>query len=184
MSDAAHDDDVLEDLVTRARAGDQDALDDLLARIRPMVLGRCRSFLPCSADAEEAAQDALLTVATKLDQYAGRGSFRGWVVVVTSNTARSTYRTLRRRFAESADVVAPETADPRTTSVIAGTRLDLLDALEDLETRAPAVVEPFVLRDLGGLSYAEISDLTGLPQSSVRDRIHRARTQLRAALGR
>jgi RNA polymerase sigma-70 factor (ECF subfamily) len=71
-------------------------------------------------------------------------------VVLTSNTARGTCRSLRSRAAERSHSLPPETADPRTTSVIAGTRLDLLDALEDLEARSPAVVEPFVLRDLGG----------------------------------
>ncbi|MGI8612333.1 MAG: RNA polymerase sigma factor [Nocardioidaceae bacterium] len=177
-------DEVLYELVRRAQAGDRMALDELLVRIRPLVLGRCRRFLPCAADAEEAAQDALLKVATKLDQFSGHGSFQGWVVVLTSNTARSTYRNLRRRAAERSDALLPEAADPRTTSVIAGTRLDLLDALEDLEARSPATVEPFVLRDLGGLTYHEIAALTGLPLSAVKDRIHRARTQLRAAMQR
>lgn len=182
MAVAERDDEVLEELARRAQAGDPAALDDLLARIRPLVLGRCRRFLPCVDDAEEAAQDALLTVATKLDQFSGRGSFRGWVVVLTSNTARGTYRSLRSRAAERSAALPPETADPRTTSVIAGTRLDLLDALEDLEARSPAVVEPFVLRDLGGLAYDEIAELTGLPLSAVKDRIHRARAHLRTTL--
>ena len=184
MAVAERDDEVLEDLARRAQAGDPAALDELLARIRPLVLGRCRRFLPCVDDAEEAAQDALLTVATKLDQFSGRGSFRGWVVVLTSNTARGTYRSLRSRAAERSHALPPETADPRTTSVIAGTRLDLLDALEDLEARSPAVVEPFVLRDLGGLAYDEIAELTGLPLSAVKDRIHRARAHLRTTLQR
>jgi RNA polymerase sigma-70 factor (ECF subfamily) len=175
-------DDPLDGLVARARAGDADALDELLARIRPMVLARCRRFLPCPDDAEEAAQDALLAVASKLDRYSGHGSFRGWVVVVTSNTARDTYRSLRRRAVERPDTALPEHADPRTTSVIAGTRLDLLEALEELERTSPVVVEPFVLRDLGGLSYDEIATLTGARLSAVKDRIHRARTQLRVAL--
>ena len=182
MQVSDHDDVVLDEVVGRARAGDAAALDEVLARIQPLVLGRCRRMLPCPADAEEAAQDALLTVATKLDQFSGRGSFRGWVVVLTSNAARSTYRSLRRRAGERSDALLPEAADPRTTSVIAGTRLDLLDALDALEARTPTVIEPFVLRDLGGLAYDEIAALTGLPLSAVKDRIHRARTQLRVAL--
>ena len=43
-----------------AAAGDRAALDRLLVGVRPLILGRCRQFLPNPLDAEEAAQDALL----------------------------------------------------------------------------------------------------------------------------
>ena len=47
--------------------------------------------------------------------------------------------------------------DPRTTSVIAGTRLDLLEAMETLERDHPQFVEPLLLRDVYGLPYEEIA---------------------------
>jgi RNA polymerase sigma-70 factor (ECF subfamily) len=72
--------------------------------------------------------------------------------------------------------------------VIAGTRLDLLDALDDLERSHPVLVESFVLRDLGELSYQEIAEVTGTRLGTVKDRIHRARRfvepRLRADAGR
>lgn len=171
-----HPDSVLEDLVEAARHGDEAALGEVLLRIRPVVLRRCAKFLPHHADAEDAAQDALLTISRKIASYSGRGSFLGWVTVVTSNTARSTYRSLRDRAdALSAVGEVPDAPDPRTTSVIAGTRLDLLDALDELEQSHPALVESFVLRDLGELSYQEIAEVTGTRLGTVKDRIHRAR---------
>jgi RNA polymerase sigma-70 factor (ECF subfamily) len=171
-----HEDSSLDGLVRSAQAGDRAALEEVLLRIRPLVLRRCSRFLPHHADAEEAAQDALLTISRKLTSYTGRGSFVGWVTVVTSNTARATYRSLRDRVGTlSAVGVVPDAPDPRTTSVIAGTRLDLLEALLDLEQRHPAVVESFVLRDLGELSYAEIAEVTESPLGTVKDRIHQAR---------
>jgi RNA polymerase sigma-70 factor (ECF subfamily) len=171
-----HEDSSLDGLVRSAQAGDRAALEEVLLRIRPLVLRRCSRFLPHHADAEEAAQDALLTISRKITSYTGRGSFVGWVTVVTSNTARATYRSLRDRVGTlSAVGVVPDAPDPRTTSVIAGTRLDLLEALLDLEQRHPAVVESFVLRDLGELSYAEIAEVTESPLGTVKDRIHQAR---------
>src|SRR4051794_16057305 len=89
------DDDALENLVEAAKGGDQAALDEVLLRVRPVVLRRCTKFLPHHADAEDAAQDALLIISRKLTSYAGRGSFLGWVTVIASNSARSTYRSLR-----------------------------------------------------------------------------------------
>ncbi|WP_332665535.1 RNA polymerase sigma factor [Aeromicrobium sp.] len=171
-----------DELVARARAGEAYAMDDLLAAVRPLVVRRCGKFLPFRQDAEEAAQEALMTIATRLDDFAGRGSFEGWVTVIASNTARMTYRSMRRRFADTTTDVVGERSDPRTTSVIAGTRLDLLDALEQLERDHPAAVEAFVLRDLGALPYDEIAALTQSPVGTVKARVHTARGCVRERL--
>jgi RNA polymerase sigma-70 factor (ECF subfamily) len=172
-------DDELDELVRAAQCGDAGALDELLVRIRPQVLRRCARFLPCRMDAEEAAQDALFAISSKIDSFDGRGSFLGWVAATTSNSARATYRSLRRRADRQVSAPDHEPVDPRTTSVIAGTRLDLMESLDELEDRHPALVEPFVLRDLDALTYDEIAELTGAPLGTVKHRIHRARAFMR-----
>jgi DNA-directed RNA polymerase specialized sigma24 family protein len=160
MTDHAGDGHDWQSLVSRARAGDPHGMDDLLAAARPLVLRRCAKFLPYRDDAEEAAQEALLTIATRLDDFGGRGSFAGWVTVIASNQALQTYRSMKRRFGDVGVEAAGERPDPRTTSVIAGTRLDLLDAL-------------------GALPYDEIAQLTGAPVGTVKARIHTARAYVR-----
>lgn len=169
-------------LVARTRAGEPHAMEDLLAAARPLVLRRCAKFLPYRDDAEEAAQEALLTIVTRLDDFTGRGSFAGWVTVIASNQALQTYRSMKRRFTETTSDSAGERPDPRTTSVIAGTRLDLLDALEQLQRDHPAAVEAFILRDLGTLPYDEIAQLTQTPVGTVKARIHTARGHVRERL--
>lgn len=169
-------------LVASAQAGDRASLDRLLVKLRPVVMRRCSRFLPHHADAEEAAQDALLSISTHLHEYGGRGSFLGWVTVISSNAARSTYRSMRRR-AEDSHAVVPDDADPRTTSVIVGTRLGLMEALAALEERHPALVESFVLRDLGDLTYVQVAEITGAPLGTVKDRIHQARRFMRERIG-
>ena len=54
-------------------------------------------------DAEEATQDALLLVATKIGSFEGRSKFTTWLHAVASNSARATYRSLKRRAAERLD---------------------------------------------------------------------------------
>jgi len=171
-----------DELVARARAGEAYAMDDLLAAVRPLVLRRCAKFLPYRQDAEEATQEALMTIATRLGDFTGRGSFAGWVTVIATNSARMTYRSMRRRFTDTTTDVVADPPDPRTTSVIAGTRLDLLDALEQLERDHPAAVQAFVLRDLGSLPYDEIAALTEAPVGTVKARIHTARRHIRESL--
>ena len=174
--------DVEAGLLASARAGDAGAVEDLLRTVRPLVLRRCARILPYSGDAEEAAQEALLTIARKLGDYAGRGSFEGWVGAIATNQARMTYRVLRRRFVETGLTELPEVADPRRVSIIAGSRLDLLEALDALEKAHPEAVESFLLRDLGSLAYADIAALTSAPLGTVKARIHTARTFVRARL--
>jgi RNA polymerase sigma-70 factor (ECF subfamily) len=171
----------LDDLAVHARSGDQDALSDLLAATWPMALGVCHRLLPHHHDAEEAAQDALLSVSTRLDSWdPQRGPFEPWARTVAANAARSTYRRLRRHAPPG---LPDDAVDPVRTSVVAGSRVDLLDAMDRLESDHPAVVEAFVLRDLGGLSYGEIAALTDTPVGSVKARVSRARSFLRTRLG-
>jgi RNA polymerase sigma-70 factor (ECF subfamily) len=165
----------LEVLATRAASGDQAALDVLLVEIQPRIRRICGRMLLYPEDAEEAAQDALLLVSTRIHTFAGRSRFTTWLHAVASNSARSTYRTLKRRAAELPTDELPTAADPRTTSVIAGSRLDFLEALEILSVDHPALVEPLLLRDIQELEYSDIAHLLDIPLGTVKSRIHSAR---------
>ena len=79
-------------------------------------------------------------------------------------------------------VAADAAPDPRTTSVIAGTRLDLLEAMETLERDHPQFVEPLLLRDVYGLSYDEIAEQVGAPLGTVKAQIHHGRKLVRPLL--
>jgi RNA polymerase sigma-70 factor (ECF subfamily) len=137
--------------------------------------------LPYTPDAEDACQEALINVATKIGGWAGQGRFTTWLHVVAVNSARSTYRRMRNQ-AVASDVLPQEKPDPRTTSVIAGTRLDLLDALETLERAHPQYVEPLLLRDVYGLPYDEIADQVGAPLGTVKAQVHHGRKLVRPLL--
>lgn len=172
----------VETLAVRAADGDRAALETLLGEIQPRVRRICGRMLLYPEDAEEATQDALLLVATKIHQFGGRSKFTTWLHAVASNSARSTYRTLRRRAGERLTDELPPMPDPRTTSVIAGSRLDLLDALDVVGADHPELVEPLVLRDVQELDYAEIARLLDIPLGTVKSRIHAARQAVRPLL--
>ena len=170
----------VEVLARQAAKGDQGALNALLAEVRPEALRLCACFLPNREDAEEACQDTLLAVARGIGKFHGRSTFRTWLHSLAANRARSTYQVLRRRSdAETAGAPLPDRADPRRTSVVAGTRLDLLDALEGLP---PDYAEAAALRDVLGLSYGDMAALLDIPEGTVKSRIHEARRRLRLRL--
>ncbi|MFD0853074.1 sigma factor-like helix-turn-helix DNA-binding protein, partial [Actinomadura adrarensis] len=84
---------------------------------------------------------------------------------------------------EQAGELPQQRPDPRRTSVIAGSRVDILDAMEDLEARKPDLIQALVLRDVSQLEYAEIAAQLNLPLGTVKSRIHEARKQVRQTLG-
>jgi RNA polymerase sigma-70 factor (ECF subfamily) len=170
-----------EELARRAAGGDRRALDDLLAAVRPDVLRQCARVLPHPMDAEEACQDTLLAVSRRIGTFEGRSRFSTWLYQVAANASLDTYRRLKRRAAGMTGEELPEITTDLRTSVIAGTRLDLLDALEQVDGR---VGEPVVLRDLLGLDYAEIAEVLGIPTGTVKSRIHEGRQSLQRILNR
>jgi RNA polymerase sigma-70 factor (ECF subfamily) len=173
-SAGARDPDEIDDLARRAQAGDADALEVLLGAVRPRALSACRSVLPHLPDAEDACQEALLNVSRKIGSWHGRGRFTTWLHAVCVNSARSTYRRLKNQAVP---------ADPtELTSVIAGTRLDLLEAMEVIERDHPQLVQPLLLRDVHGLAYDEIAQLLELPLGTVKAQIHHGRKLTRPLL--
>jgi RNA polymerase sigma-70 factor (ECF subfamily) len=101
--------------------------------------------------------------------------------VVAVNSARTTYRRMKNQ-AISSDVLPLEKPDPRTTSVIAGTRLDLLEAMEKIEREHPQFVEPLILRDVYGMSYDDIAQQIGVPLGTIKAQIHHGRKLARPLL--
>jgi RNA polymerase sigma factor (sigma-70 family) len=173
--------DELDGLARRAAAGDAAALDRLLTLVRPQVLRRCQRVLPYALDAEDACQDALLAVARGIGSFEGRSRFTTWMYPVVARSSFATYRRMRGQAPTLAGEV-PDVADPRRMSVLAGARVDVVEALERLATSKPHVVEPVVLRDLMGMSYEEVAERMGIPVGTVKSRINHGRTALREIL--
>jgi RNA polymerase sigma-70 factor, ECF subfamily len=173
--------DEIDELARRAQDGDRDALEQVLGAIRGRILNVCRGVLPYTPDAEDACQEALLRIATKIESWGGRGRFTTWTHVIAVNSARSTYRRMKNQ-AVASDATTNDNPDPRTTSVIAGTRLDLLEAMETLERDHPQYVEPLLLRDVYGMAYDEIAEQVGAPLGTVKAQIHHGRKLVRPLL--
>jgi|SRR3954452_19308098 len=170
----------IEILAREASTGNPVALNSLLVAVRPETLRLCARFLPNREDAEEACQDTLWAVACGIGKFHGRSTFRTWLHSLAANRARSTYQAIRRRHdGEAAGVPLPDRADPRRTSVVAATRVDLLEALDGLP---PDYAEAAALRDVLGLSYGDIAELLDIPEGTVKSRIHEARRRLRLRL--
>jgi RNA polymerase sigma-70 factor (ECF subfamily) len=132
----------------------------------------CRRITGSEADAADALQNALISVAAGLARFDGRSRFSTWSYRVAVNASLDEVRRRGRRPVLPTEEIDVVIADP--TTEIAG-RLDADDALRRL---APGFRAAVVLRDVCGLDYAEIAEILDLPPGTVRSRIARGRAAL------
>src|SRR4051794_41846961 len=114
--------DDVDELARRAQEGDRDALERLLAAVRPRCLNVCRQVLPYTPDAEDACQDALISIANKIGSWGRQGRFTTWMHVVAGNNARAAYPPGREQ-AGARDHPPPEKTHPPPPRGVARGRL-------------------------------------------------------------
>ena len=135
-------------------------------------------------DAQDVTQEACLRAFRFFDGYQG-GNIRAWLLTIVRNTCYTWLH--QNRVANSAEVFDEEIhgedssgcADPEMQALASADKETLRRALEEL----PDVFrEALVLRELEGLSYREIAEVTSVSLGTVMSRLARGRTRLRESL--
>ena len=161
--------------LARAAKGDAQAFTLIVERYQGMVYSVAFSVLGNHTDAEDAAQEAFLRCYRKLPQFRSEASFSTWLFRVAL-TAAVDHRRRERACPEPVDV--PDTAaaaDPGDGPGAAAIVAALGDLPEDYRL-------PTVLRDVYGLPYQEIAEITRRPLGTVKVMVHRGRASLRLKL--
>ena len=162
-------------LVDRAKRGDRWAFEQLVERHQHRMFTLAARTLGASHDAGDAVQEAFLRAWLALPRFRGGSLFSTWLYRICLNAAHD-QRAKRR--AEPVEVVGR--ADPRDAFAESELSSELQAALDSLdETYRVAVV----LYDVLGCSYAEIAELTGVAEGTVKSRIFRGRSELAERLG-
>jgi len=167
-------------LVARALAGDRAAFGTLVERYAGVVRRVARTVLGDPDDADDAAQDALLSALVKLRQYDSRRPFGPWLLRIVANAATDRRRRRKVRRVEPLDpgLVAGGTR-PDTAAERRALSERLRQALAELPQRRRIAV---VLFDVEGYSHAEIAAVLGIPEGTVRSEVFHARRRLRVLL--
>ena len=177
-------------LVARVARGDRDAFALLYERYARPVFGVLLRLGGQRALAEEWLQEAFTRVWLAAGTHdAARGAVRPWIFAIALNTARSELARKRHRAPhvslDAARLDLPDRGggEPRLAERLDAERRSatLAAALLDLPDYLREVV---VLRCSRELSFAEIADVTGSPQGTLKSRFHRATQALKAAVAR
>ena len=175
------------ELIRRARDGDEEAFAELVMLHADRVQGALRRFGLDAGEADEVAQEVFLRAWRGLARFEGRSQFSTWLYRIAFNEAQ---RRLSRRPPPRAEA-DPDRDDPIVSlpeSPSLGPEAQTLDhefeqtlemALEQLPMEWRAAV---VLRDIEGLSTHDAAEVVGIGEAAFKSRLHRGRMQLRALL--
>jgi RNA polymerase sigma-70 factor (ECF subfamily) len=196
-------------LVERLRGGDELEFDALVGRYHASFVRLAATYVRDRSIAEEVAQEAWLGILRGLHQFAGRASFKTWMFRILVNCAKhravseSRSVALVERWDMVEDVSGPAVPaewfrsagdqlpggwvafpcswgdEPERRLMSAETRRELAAMIEQLPSKQRQVL---VLRDVDGLSSAEVCETLQLSESNQRVLLHRARSTMRRLL--
>lgn len=165
-------------MVERTLTGDLAAFESLVRRHERAVLA-VASRIAGSGEAPDVAQDSFLRAFHTLRRFRGDAPFEAWLLRIARNTALNA---LARRRPVVAEDPAEQGERPASTARTPAERLESAERQERLGQKlallAPAHRAVLVLRDVEGLAYEEIAELTDSPLGTVKGRLFRARHEL------
>ncbi|MHB8792201.1 MAG: RNA polymerase sigma factor [Thermoleophilia bacterium] len=183
------------ELIDEIRDGSADALEDLMSRYESRVYSLAYRMLGNKEDAEDVLQDTFLNVVRSIGGFKSRSSFSTWLYRVAANAALTKLRQKSRReksegefldevysvkeAAHSSIALVDWSDGPAQKLLNEEARLVMDEAVAELPDKYRVV---FVLRDVEGMSAAEVAQVLDLSIPAVKSRLHRARLYLRNRL--
>jgi RNA polymerase sigma-70 factor, ECF subfamily len=184
--------------IARLRARDERAFNELVTGYQQPIFGLVLRLLGGRREeARDVTQEVFVQVFKSIDQFRGDAAVSTWVYRIAVNLSKNRVRSLQRRPTDGASefeetggggvpLDAPASSPTsarfsRPDHLVEGYQAEVIvrECISNLE---PDFREVLVLRDVEELSYDEIADVTGLAMGTVRSRLHRARTMLKAAV--
>ncbi len=167
-------------LVAAFVGGDERAFSHLVTRYERRVYGICYRYFGDPVDAEDAAQDAFLTLYRRAETFRGGSRFSTWMYRVTTNAcndlARKRSRRPRKATAAIEDLPLADPVDHVSERLL---QLEVREALLLLE---PMHREAVIAHSLQGRPYHEIAEEAGVAVGTIKSRVHRGHAKLAAIL--
>lgn len=160
--------------------GKKERFAEIVVRYETRVRGYCRGMLHDEHLAEDAAQDVFVKAYQRLSSFEGGARFSTWLFRITRNHCIDIFRARSKQVNESFDELDSASSN--------GVLLERSNHGQQVEARemlskvllqlTPEHREVLLLRELQGLSYEEISEVTGTSLDSVKGKLKRIRAQI------
>lgn len=177
------------ELVETAARGDRAAFHALVDRHGTELHRLARSLCRTRQDAEDIVQETFIGAFRGLARFDGRASVRTWLSRILVRQAAKAWHRSKKRWGTlplqdpEAQMSGWRKADGRGGSLSAVDSVDRrIDLRAVLDTLGDDHRQVILLREMQGLSYAEMAETLGVPQGTIESRLHRARNELREKL--
>lgn len=172
-------------IVEAAHGGDRAAFDALVRTEVDRVYRLALAITGNEADASDATQDAFVSAWRSIRDLRDPAAFDTWLTRLTVNASRMVLRGRRRRLVREIAVADVDPMAPRggggSRDGAAEDAIDLQAALSRLQPEQRAIL---VLHHLEGRGLAELASILGVPEGTVKSRLHAARLALQRCLDR
>jgi len=182
-------------LIQSCKAGDEKAFAEIVLHSQKKVFNMAYRMLGNMEEARDLAQEVFVSVFESIKGLREEGRFDAWLTQITLNHCRNRWKYLKRRQYFNSDslddpVETEDGAMPRSISDPSGNPETLYERKMIQQIIQKGLLklnedqrELIVLRDLQGFSYEEIGELLGLPEGTIKSKLHRARMDLKGILG-
>ncbi len=182
------------ELVKAFQAGDKAAFDKLVLKHKDKLFNICYWFLGDKQEANDSAQDVFIKIYRSLKKFRLESAFSTWLYRIASNTCKNRLKSLEHRQKkkmvwldnpgdldnrEHSVKIQAESPSPMLELEKKERMMLIQKAIGLLPAEQRTVV---VLRDIEGLSYEEVTNITGFNLGTVKSRLSRARLELRKKL--
>ncbi len=179
-------------LIARILAGEKELFHELIRPYERMVYLTLLSIVKNETEAEDAAQEAVISSYRHLGSFRGEAKFSTWLTTIAINEGRKRLRKAKAAAEESieeevegqeGDYTPAPLTDWREVPLEALERKELREALRTAVAELPDLYrQVFILRDLEELNIEETAQAMGISVSVVKVRLHRARIMLQKRL--
>jgi len=187
---------IQKEVIENCKAGDEKAFTEIVLHRQKRVFNIAYRMLGNSEEAKDLAQEVFISVFESIKDLKEEIKFDAWLTQITLNHCRNRWKYLKRRQYFSSDSLDDpiETEDgsmPRAITDPSDNPEILLEKkmIRQLIQRGLLELkedqrELLVLRDLQGFSYEEMGETLGLPEGTIKSKLHRARMDLKEVLER
>jgi len=184
------------EVIESCKAGDQRAFAEMVLQSQKKVFNIAYRMLGNSEEAKDLAQEVFVSVFNSIKHLREEIKFDSWLTQITLNHCRNRWKYLKRRQYFNSDslddpVEAEDGDVPRAIYDPSDNPETLYEKkmIQELVQRGLQKLkedqrELLVLRDLQGFSYEEMCKLLGLPEGTIKSKLHRARMDLKQVLER
>jgi len=174
-----------DELIIHSKDGNLDAFNQLVERYQQQVYNIALRMLGSPQDAEDTTQDIFVQAWKAIGSFRGQ-NFRAWLFRIASNACTDVIRSKKSRKADSLDAIFPE-YNPLPSAIESPEEQVMREEVSQLIARQLLYLSEdqrlvITLADLQGLSYEEISQITGSSLGTVKSRLNRGRSNLRDLL--